>query len=51
VVVGFSWADRSGTRHEWAHVVRLRDGRIVDIQDYGSQRRAGAAVRLRAAFG
>jgi hypothetical protein len=34
--VVISWAERDGTRHEWAHVLRLRDGMIVDMRDYAS---------------
>jgi ketosteroid isomerase-like protein len=50
VVVAVSWSDEHGERHRWAHALRLRDGRIVDIQDYASPARAVAATRLRAVF-
>jgi hypothetical protein len=36
----FSWAEESGKRHEWAHLLQLRDGLIVDMQDYASGARA-----------
>jgi hypothetical protein len=51
VVVAVSWADKAGDRHRWAQALRLRDGRIVDMQDYKSPARAAAVTRLRAAFG
>jgi hypothetical protein len=50
-VVAFSWSDGEGRRHRWAQALRLRDGMIVDMQDFGSPKRALALVRLRAAFG
>lgn len=49
LVVAFSWADRTGQRHQWAQALKLDGARIVDIQDYASPRRAAAATRLRAA--
>jgi hypothetical protein len=36
----FSWADRDGVRHRWEHALRLRDGLIVDMQDYGDPEKA-----------
>jgi len=50
VLVSFSWADRDGRRHRWAHVLTLEDGRIVDMQDYANPTLAAAASRLRAVF-
>jgi hypothetical protein len=50
VVVAFSWADRTGRRHTWAQAVQIRDGRIVDMQDYRSMKHAVASARIRAAF-
>jgi hypothetical protein len=50
-VVAISWVDRQGEGHRWAHVVKLENGKIVDIQDYASAMRAAAVVRLRAVFG
>lgn len=50
VVVTISWADKEGRRHDWAHVLELKDGKIVDIQDYKSPKRAAAATRLRTAL-
>ncbi|MDQ3893328.1 MAG: hypothetical protein M3292_01485 [Actinomycetota bacterium] len=49
VVVVISWADRHGTRHEWAHDLRFRDGLIVDMEDYASGDRALRALRRRRA--
>ena len=34
--VGFSWSDREGARHHWAHVLTLRDEQIVDMQDHST---------------
>jgi hypothetical protein len=46
VVVAYSWADRDGHRHTWAHLLELKDGRIIDMQDYASPARAAATARL-----
>jgi hypothetical protein len=51
IVVAISWADRQGEGHRWAHVLKLENGKIVDMQDYASATRATAVVRLRALFG
>jgi hypothetical protein len=51
VVVAFSWSDKAGNRHNWAQALTLRDGRIVDMQDYKSHTRAAALTRLRTAIG
>ncbi len=45
VAIVLSWAERDGTRHEWAHLLRLRDGLIVDMQDYANGARALRALR------
>jgi ketosteroid isomerase-like protein len=45
VAVVVSWAERSGKRHAWAHVLRLQDGMIIDMQDYASRPRAIRALR------
>ena len=50
IIVSHSWADKTGKRHDWAHVLKLKDGMIVDMQDYASPTRAAAATRLRAVF-
>ena len=50
VVVTLSWADKAGQRHHWAHVLKLKDGMIVDMQDSASPTRAAATTRLRALF-
>ena len=50
VIVAFSWSDKDDQRHHWAQTLRIRAGRIVDIQDYRSPRHAAATARLRAAF-
>jgi hypothetical protein len=47
VIVTISWADKEGRRHDWAHVLKRKDGKIVDIQDYASPKRAVAAARMR----
>jgi ketosteroid isomerase-like protein len=45
VAVVISWAERDRTRHEWAHVLRLRDGAIIDLEDYASGAKAVRALR------
>ena len=45
VAIVVSWAERSGKRQEWAHVRRLQDGMIIDMQDYASRPRAVRALR------
>jgi hypothetical protein len=50
VVVSFSWADRTGQRHTWAQALRIRDGRIIDMQDYRTVKHAEVSARIRAAF-
>ena len=45
VAVAFSWSDAQGGRHTWAHILRLRSGLIVDMQDHASAGRALRAVR------
>ena len=49
VAVAISWAEREGTRQEWARLLRLRDGMIIDVQDYRSGERALRALRHRRA--
>lgn len=51
IVVVFSWADKDSERHQWAHVLKLEDGKIIDMQDYAKPARAAVATRLRALFG
>jgi ketosteroid isomerase-like protein len=51
LVVAFSWADKDGQRHNWAQALRLRDGKIIDIQDYANPRSATGLMRPRTAFG
>ena len=50
IIVTHTWADKTGKRHDWAHVLKLKDGMIVDMQDYASPTRAVVATRLRAVF-
>jgi hypothetical protein len=50
VAVVLSWAERNGTRHEWAQLLRLRDGTIVDMEDFGSGERVLRAFRGRRAL-
>jgi NADPH-dependent ferric siderophore reductase len=47
VVVAFSWFDKEGQRHTWAQALRLKDEKIVEMQDYASPARAIAVLRLR----
>jgi hypothetical protein len=35
VIVTYSWADASGRRWDWSQILQLRDGMIVDMEDYG----------------
>jgi hypothetical protein len=51
VVVAFSWSDKDGQRHQWAQALRLKDGKIIDMQDYASPKSAFALMRLRTVFG
>jgi ketosteroid isomerase-like protein len=50
-VAAFSWSSTDGQRHRWAQALRLKDGKIIDIQDYANPRSAAALMRLRTAFG
>jgi ketosteroid isomerase-like protein len=45
-VIGFSGADRENKRHDCAHVLELREGKIFAIRDYASPSRAALATRL-----
>lgn len=51
VAIVFSWRDAKGERHEWAHLLKLRDGVIVDMQDYASAEAAQRALRRRFSLG
>ena len=42
-----SWAEQSGRRHEWAQVLELREGLIVDMQDYAGGPKAVRALHRR----
>ena len=50
VVVTFSWSDKDGGLHHWAQALRMKDGKIIDMQDHANPRSAAALTRLRAAF-
>ena len=50
VVVAFSWSDSSDKRHDWAQVLELKDGKVIDIQDYAKPARAALVTRMRAAL-
>jgi hypothetical protein len=50
VVVAISWAGGDGRRHKWAQSLRLKNGKIIDMQDFASPGRAVALMRLRTAF-
>jgi hypothetical protein len=51
VAVAFSWSDKDGGRHHWAQALQLKNGKIIDMQDFANPRSAIASVRFRAAFG
>jgi hypothetical protein len=50
-VVAFSWSDKDGGRHHWAQALQLKNGKIIDMQDFANPRSAIALMRFRAAFG
>jgi len=50
-VVAFSWADEEGRRHRWAQALRLKHGKIIEMQDFANPRSAVALMRLRTALG
>ena len=47
VVVAFSWADAEGRRHPWAQALRLKDDKIIEMQDFKSAKPAVVLMRLR----
>jgi hypothetical protein len=51
VVVAFSWADKQGQRHRLVQGLRLRQGKIIDIQDFAGPKSAAALMGLRTAPG
>jgi hypothetical protein len=51
VVVAFSWLGEDAQRHSWAQALRLKDGKIIEMQDFSNPRRAVALMRLRTALG
>jgi hypothetical protein len=51
VVVAFSWADAEGRRHPWGQALRLRDDKIIEMQDFRRAKPAVALMRLRTVFG
>jgi ketosteroid isomerase-like protein len=50
VVVAISWRSNDGQRQRWAHALRLRRGKIIDMQDFANPRSAAALMRLRTAL-
>jgi hypothetical protein len=50
VVVAFSWANSEGQRHGWAQALRLKNGKIIDMQDFANPAQAVAWVRIRTVF-
>jgi ketosteroid isomerase-like protein len=48
--VAFSWSSADGRRQTWAQALRLRDGRIIDMQDYANPQSAIALMHLRTVF-
>jgi hypothetical protein len=51
VVVAFSWADSEGRYHTLVQALRLKHGKIIDIQDWANLTSALAYMRLRTALG
>ena len=51
VVVAFSWADKQGRRYGLAQVLRLRHGKIIDMQDFAHPNSAVTSMRFCAAPG
>jgi ketosteroid isomerase-like protein len=43
--VVFSWTTRDGGRTSWAQALTLREGRIVQIQDFADPEKALKAIR------
>ena len=46
VAVLFSWADANGKRHRRGQGLRIRDGKIVDMQDFAPGRSGNRTARL-----
>jgi hypothetical protein len=46
VAARFSWSDASGKRHHWGQGLRIRDGKIVDMQDFAPGRGGHRTARL-----
>ncbi len=44
VVVAYSWRAPDGSRASWAQVLKLKAGKIVDMQDYANPTRAFRAA-------
>jgi len=51
VVVAFSWADKEGRRYGLAQVLRLRHGKIIDMQDFAHPNTAITSMRFCTSFG
>jgi hypothetical protein len=47
VAVVVSWAERDGTRHEWANLLRFRGGMITHMDEYAGGDGALRALRGR----
>ena len=47
VVVTVSWSDKDGERHNWAQALRLKDGKIIDMEDFAHPRSALTLMRFR----
>jgi hypothetical protein len=46
VVVAFSWADKEGRRYGLVQVLRLRHGKIIDMQDFAHPSSAVTSMRF-----
>jgi hypothetical protein len=46
VSVSYHWFDAEGRRLEWGQVLRLRNGTIVEMEDFASGRGARRVARL-----
>lgn len=45
-MVKYSWFDSAGHRLEWGQILRLREGKIVEMEDNASGRGGRRVARL-----
>ena len=50
VVVAYSWADAQRRRHPWGQALRLKDDKIIEMQDFKNATPAIVLMRVRTAF-